>query len=268
MIKKFLAILLFFVTVSSNNKVTTYSNLASENSINEISMILKKELNEESVDKFIKHVREYNEIVASAGLVSDFVEFKTPSYDIDKINSLWTSKKGDFIGTNCRINSYMLLKNDITIPNLKIDDTFLFLDKHAIDKGNLFTDKDIEKFQILYSGVKTTATTDVKTHAKKMQEYFSQIKFNEKVRMISVVLHDNVDGDYLFVGHVGVMIPYDKGYLFIEKLSFEEPYQAIKFSTKEKVYKYLLDKYAHYTGEDLAVPFIMDNEKWVEISIK
>ena len=215
MIKKFLAILLFFVTVSCNNKVTTYSNLASENSINEISMILKKELNEESVDKFIKHLREYNEIVASAGLVSDFVEFKTPSYDIDKINSLWTSKKGDFIGTNCRINSYMLLKNDITIPNLKIDDTFLFLDKHAIDKGNLFNDKDIEKFQILYSGVKTTATTDVKIHAKKMQEYFSQIKFNEKVRMISVVLHDNVDGNYLFVGHVGVMIPYDKGYLFI-----------------------------------------------------
>lgn len=44
MIKKFLAILLFFVTVSCNNKVTTYSNLASENSINEISMILKKRI--------------------------------------------------------------------------------------------------------------------------------------------------------------------------------------------------------------------------------
>ena len=46
--------------------------------------------------------------------------------------------------------------------------------------------------------------------------------------MLSVVLHDNLDGEYLFIGHVGVMVPYKGGYLFVEKLTFEEPYQAIK----------------------------------------
>ena len=40
--------------------------------------------------------------------------------------------------------------------------------------------------------------------------------------------------------------------------------KPIKFATKEDVYKYLETKYQDYTGEGLAKPFIMDNEKWVE----
>ena len=100
---------------------------------------------------------------------------------------------------------------------------------------------------------------------KKMEEYFANVKFNENARMLSVIVHDNLDGNSLFVGHVGVLVPAKDGYLFVEKLTFEEPYQAIKFATKEDVYKYLETKYQDYTGEGLAKPFIMDNEKWVEM---
>ena len=124
---------------------------------------------------------------------------------------------------------------------------------------------DKEAFNILYSRVPTEATTDVKVHAKKMEEYFSNFKFNENARMLSVIVHDNLDGNTLFVGHVGVLVPAKDGYLFVEKLTFEEPYQAIKFATKEDVYNYLETKYQDYTGEGLAKPFIMDNEKWVEM---
>ena len=69
-------------------------------------------------------------------------------------------------------------------------------------------------------------------------------KFNENTRMLSVIIHDNLDGEYLFVGHVGVLVPNKNDYLFVEKLTFEEPYQAIKFATKEECYKYLTTKYA------------------------
>ena len=79
-----------------------------------------------------------------------------------------------------------------------------------------------------------------------------------------MVLHDNLDGDSLFIGHVGVLVPAREGYLFLEKLTFEEPYQAIKFASKEEVYQYLGTKYADYTGPGLAKPFIMDNDQWVE----
>lgn len=52
---------------------------------------------------------------------------------------------------------------------------------------------------------------------------------------------------------------------FVEKLTFEEPYQAIKFSSKKDCYKYLTTKYKDYTGPGLAKPFIMDNDKWVDM---
>lgn len=157
-----------------------------------------------------------------------------------------------------------MLKNSIEIPQIEKDDELLFIDNDSIDKGKLFDAKDKEDFNILFSRVKTEATQDVKVHAKKMEEYFKQFKFSEKARMLSVIVHDNLDGDSLFVGHVGVLVPDKDGYLFIEKLTFEEPYQAIKFATKEDVYKYLQTKYKDYTGEGLAKPFIMDNDKWVE----
>jgi hypothetical protein len=77
--------------------------------------------------------------------------------------------------------------------------------------------------------------------------------------MVAVVLHDNLDGDYLFIGHVGVLIE-DRGeYIFIEKLSFEEPYQVLKFSREEDCYRYLYAKYADYADNGAANPFIMVN---------
>lgn len=217
-----------------------------------------------SVDAFFNLVTAYNATVGSTGLSGDFASFTKTEYDVEKISNLWNQKKGDFVGTNCRINSYALLKNSVTIPKLEKNDQLLFVDNDAIDKGKVFDAKDKEEFDILFSRVETEATTDVKVHAQKMEKFFSQFQFHDKARMLSVVLHDNLDGEYLFVGHVGVLVPAEECFLFVEKLTFEEPYQAIKFASKEDCYKYLATKYADYTGDGLAKPFIMDNEKWVE----
>ena len=267
----FLGLALVLVACSGTKKdqkakqnESTYSNLNNKKSVEEVKSLLSAHLDKGSVDNFVNLVNDYNGLVGSTGLRGDFTKFTKTEYDVEKINPLWQAKKGDFIGTNCRINTYTLLKNSIEIPQMKKDDELLFIDNDAIDKGKLFDAKDKEEFNILFSRVKTEATQDVKVHAKKMEEYFKQFKFNEKARMLSVIVHDNLDGDSLFVGHVGVLVPDKDGYLFIEKLTFEEPYQAIKFATKEDVYKYLQTKYKNYTGEGLAKPFIMDNDKWVE----
>ena len=227
--------------------------------------ILSKHLDKGSVDNFINLVRDYNDTVGSVGLSGDFAPFTKTDYDVEKISSLWTAKHGDFIGTNCRINTYKLLKGKIKIPQVKSDSELLFQDKDAIDKGKLFDAKEQADFEILFSRVKTEATQDVKVHAKHMEDYYKQFTFDDKARMLSVVVHDNLDGDSLFVGHVGVLVPTTDGYLFVEKLTFEEPYQAIKFANKKDCYKYLTTKYKDYTGPGLAKPFIMDNDKWVDM---
>lgn len=256
------------VTQSQSNQVSwkaTYSNMNSKPSAEEVRKALAAHLDKNSVDAFFNLVNDYNEIVGSVGLTGDFSTFTKTDYDVEKISNLWTPKKGDFVGTNCRINSYCLLKNSIEIPKLEKDDSLLFVDNDAIDKGKVFVAEDKDVFDILFSRVKTEATTDVKVHAAKMEQFLSQFKFNENARMLSVVVHDDLDGQSLFIGHVGILVPSEEGYLFVEKLTFEEPYQAIKFATKEDCYKYLDTKYENYTGEGLAKPFIMDNDKWVQV---
>lgn len=255
------------VTQSQSNQVSwkaTYSNLNNQPSAEEVRKALAAHLNKDSVDAFFNLVNDYNATVGSVGLTGDFSTFTKTDYDIEKISNLWTPKKGDFVGTNCRINSYCLLKNSIEIPKLEKDDSLLFVDNDAIDKGKVFGAEDKDAFDILFSRVKTEATTDVKVHAAKMEKFLSQFKFNKNARMLSVVVHDDLDGQSLFIGHVGILVPSEDGYLFVEKLTFEEPYQAIKFATKEDCYKYLDKKYENYTGEGLAKPFIMDNDKWVQ----
>ena len=255
------------VTQSKSNQVSwkaTYSNLNNQPSAEEVRKALAAHLDQESVDAFFNLVNDYNATVGSVGLTGDFSPFTKTEYDVEKISNLWVPKKGDFVGTNCRINSYCLLKNSIEIPKLEKDDSLLFVDNDAIDKGKVFGAEDKDAFDILFSRVKTEATTDVKVHAAKMEQFLSQFKFNENARMLSIVVHDDLDGQSLFIGHVGILVPSEDGYLFVEKLTFEEPYQAIKFATKEDCYKYLDTKYENYTGEGLAKPFIMDNDKWVQ----
>ena len=256
------------VTQTQSGQVSwkaSYTNMNSQPSAEEVRKALAAHLDKDSVDAFFNLVNDYNETIGSVGLTGDFSTFTKTDYDVEKISNLWTPKKGDFVGTNCRINSYCLLKNSIEIPKLEKDDSLLFVDNDAIDKGKVFGAEDKDAFDILFSRVKTEATTDVKVHAAKMVQFLSQFKFNENARMLSVVVHDDLDGQSLFIGHVGILVPSEDGYLFVEKLTFEGPYQAIKFATKEDCYKYLDTKYENYTGEGLAKPFIMDNDKWVQL---
>ncbi|MFS9147697.1 DUF4300 family protein [Streptococcus sp. oral taxon 431] len=256
------------VTQTQSGQVSwkaSYTNMNSKPSAEEVRKALAAHLDKDSVDAFFNLVNDYNNTVGSVGLTGDFSTFTKNEYDVEKISNLWTPKKGDFVGTNCRINSYCLLKNSIEIPKLEKDDSLLFVDNDAIDKGKIFGAEDKDAFDILFSRVKTQATTDVKVHAAKMENFLSQFKFNENARMLSVVVHDDLDGQSLFIGHVGILVPSEDGCLFVEKLTFEEPYQAIKFATKEDCYKYLDTKYENYTGEGLAKPFIMDNDKWVQL---
>ena len=102
------------VSQSQSNQVSwkaTYSNMNSKPSAEEVRKALAAHLDKDSVDAFFNLVNDYNATVGSVGLTGDFSTFTKTDYDVEKITNLWTPKKGDFVGTNCRINSYCLLKN-------------------------------------------------------------------------------------------------------------------------------------------------------------
>lgn len=241
------------------------SNMNNNTSLDFVRSTIERNLNKSVADSFVDLVMDYNKEISKDLLSGDFE--RTSKIDktgeiIDKRSSI-SHKYPD---TNCRINSFLLLKDDLSIKDdMDIDDEMLFMDKEALKDLDLFNDEDLENFYKLFSRVKTSSSKDPKVHAKVMEEFLSKVDFPEDASMVSVVLHDNLDGDYLFIGHVGVLLPLDNGYLFLEKISFEEPYQAIKFSKKEAAYMYLKEKYRDYLDPEVAPPFIMDNSNYIEI---
>lgn len=252
---------------NANPKEPTMSNMSSKESLGEVTETLKKYLKEEDVDQFASLVEDYNETIENTSLNGEFKPEINPEYDFEKIDKLWTSKKGEFIGTNCRINTFVLLKNSIGSKNIPYDNEDLAFDMSALDNSKILNDSEKENFYSIFSKIKTEKTKDYKVHGKKMEEHLSNfnLNFNDNISMVSVVIHDDLDYDSLFIGHVGVLAKENDHYLWIEKISFQEPYQAIKFATKEDCFKYLYDKYKDYKSETTSHPFIMENDKLVEL---
>ncbi|MDU5806056.1 MAG: DUF4300 family protein [Peptoniphilus harei] len=241
------------------------SNMNNDTSLDLVRSTIEKNLNKSVADSFVDLVMDYNKEISKDLLSGDFE--RTSKIDktgeiIDKRSSI----NHKYPDTNCRINSFLLLKDDLSIKeDLPIDDEILFMDKETLKSSNLFSDNELEKFYKLFSRVQTSSSKDPKVHAKVMEVFLSKVDFPKDVSMLSVVINDNLDGEYLFIGHVGVLLPLENGYLFLEKISFEEPYQAIKFSKKEDAYRYLKDKYKDYLDPEVAPPFIMDNDRYVDI---
>lgn len=64
---------------------------------------------------------------------------------------------------------------------------------------------------------------------------------------------------------MGVLIPSEDGkLLFLEKLSFQDPYQAVKFDNRIDLNDYLMNKYDISWDQPTAKPFIMENGELFE----
>ncbi|STY83618.1 DUF4300 family protein [Mobiluncus mulieris] len=239
------------------------SNLADAASRAETAAALKAALPAPDVDAFLAAVKDYNDTIQNTSLTSGFAPI-APQYDLDKIDKLWQGTKGKFIGVDCRISTFGLVKSQLkTPPAGSADAALLFQDLEAIQTGKLFNAADTQHFKQLFSRVKTTKTTDVKAHAAKMASHFKAFTFPARARVVTVVINDNLDGNYLFVGHTGVLVSTRGKWLFVEKVSFQEPYQVLKFDSPQDCYRYLADKYRDYADDGAAKPFVMENGRLV-----
>lgn len=256
--------------VQTELKNPSLSNMASEESFDFVAKTLKENLGsdndvaEANVDKFMDMVSDYNKSVGEENLIGDFKEGLNPTYDTGKLIENREKSEKNYPDTNCRINAYLL-----ALANMKVqkagnpDDEILFMDLEKIKEGNIFEGQSEETFKKFFSRVATNSSKNPEEQAKVMEEYFKDWSFPKNASLVSVVIHDNLDGNYLFIGHVGVLVKTDEGYLFVEKISFEEPYQAIKFPNRQACYDYLKEKYKDYTDPETCPPFVMDNGEYV-----
>ncbi len=197
-------------------------------------------------------------------------------YDFVKILERWQEKNPYYIGNNCRMTSYDLLRDKIGLnKRAKVDDENLFMDLDAIEssvdsKTVEYDDDFIDGFKVFYGQVETEHTDNINTHLENLKKEWKkrEIEFKnmKDLSMINVVFHSDLDEqDILFIGHSGVLIEREEGeLLFIEKVSFDTPYQVLKFKNRSQLNDYLMGKYDLSYGQETAKPFIMENDDLME----
>ncbi|MFC2467077.1 MAG: DUF4300 family protein [Capnocytophaga endodontalis] len=272
-------------TTEKTNISLTYSNLVDTATQDEVQKALTAAgIAEQNVASFLESVALFNQTVGDkAGLVpKGFVTIDSllPKYDEVAIQSIWTSKYPMFQGYNCRLTSFTLLRDLITFPAdkkfaTKEEDEVLFIDRESLHNTpkKFFTPEEENNFFTLFTEVPTTNTKDINTQLQAMQQAWKErgIKFRykndpTKASLISAVFHSQItpEENTLFVGHVGVLVPFEGKLLFIEKLAFQEPYQAIKFANRTQLSDYLMNRYDVEWEQPNAIPFIMENDALME----
>ncbi|MDO4763660.1 MAG: DUF4300 family protein [Flavobacteriaceae bacterium] len=258
-----------------------YSNLVDKKSQDEVRQaLLNGGISEENIDDFLENVNYFNKIAGDAKLVKEgFVKSSEikPEYDEAKIQENWEAKFPVFPGYNCRITSFGLMNDFMSIGKPQnAHSKNLFIDKDAISTSpkKIFDDSQRENFLCLFSSIPTELHKDISKHLEVVKKAFSerQVRFkfkgnSNKASMISVFIHSAItpEESNVFIGHIGVLTPTSDGKLmFIEKLAFQEPYQATKFNNRTELNDYLMNRYDNEKGQPTAKPFILENDELLE----
>lgn len=242
-----------------------YTNLSSDETKDELkNALLDKGLNEGDVNSFMSNLDTYNESADTSELASSFTKY---SDDVAYNNSMdkFTEKNPDFLGINCRITTFSLMKNSMDV-NKELEDksSVLDFDKKAISDKSLLSEDEMKKFITYYAPI--NVKDEKANYEDLITKEFSErsIKFNnDKIKVISVYLNskDEIDGNILFIGHTGLMYENQGKFYFLEKLSFQEPYQLLKFNSKKEIHDYLMKKYNQDMGEGTHEAIITENDK-------
>ena len=250
----------------------TYSNLADEASRTQaVEVMTAAGIDPARIQVLLDHVDQFNELMEPGELTAGLETHSLSEqlYDPYAVQDRWDARYPDFMGYNCRITAYSLFGDQMSVPaDAPIRDQDLMFDLLSLEADDSAFPGQLDQFRVLYSTVPTESTMDVETHVanwladwKDRGVTFSD---NEKARLISVVLHSDLDGDYLFVGHIGVLFPTDDGLYFLEKVAFQAPYRWLRFEDRTELNDYLMTMHDLDEGQALAAPFILENDQLLE----
>lgn len=229
---------------------------------------------QESIDGFFRLVDEFNHAVPTDSLINDgFTDYGTqdPDYDVEAITTAWQQHHSNYAGTNCRINTFTLADSLFTVDDQdNPKESLLFIDQESLNNapGEILDEQERRKFAAFYSNIPTTSALNPSQHIADIQAHFDVrgIEFADTdARVISMFSHDTLtEPATLFIGHTGVAVPLDDGYLFLEKIAFDMPYQAITVRDMQQLNDYLMHKYDDGPGLEYGRPIIFDNDEVID----
>lgn len=226
-------------------------------------------ISDERIEEFLGQVKKYNDFYDNKS--GDFVDYEEPDYTNMIATAQANSTKTPIgLGNNCRITTFGLLRDSINIGETVEDKTsVLAFDKSSLAESKLFSAEDMKKFESFYAPIAAADSADADKQVEAIKKALADRKIeftNDKAKMISVYLNskDEIDGNILFIGHTGVMVEDQGKFYFIEKLSFEEPYQVLAFGSKAQMVDHLLKKYDFPLGEGTSKAVIFENNECIK----
>ena len=166
-------------------------------------------------------------------------------------------KTHDYSDADCRMTAMLLMGDLLTVdtPNKTYDGTYLMMDVDAIENADRYTilkDREAD-FTTLFGEMEIPAGGLADALPQNWQAH--GIRFDaENVSLISVVIEDSLS-PVAFVGHTGLLIDGGETLLFVEKIAFEQPYQATQFNTVDELVAMLAARpeYAAEEGKEPSV---------------
>ena len=262
---------------TSGSQTVMYSNLADQESRDKLTELMDGAgIAKERQEVFFAHLDQFNEAVPAEMLTGGMEQYDPakPKYDPYAMQDKWLERYPVYLGQNCRLTAYTLFGDQVKVDNKDlVREDFVLLDQDAMSTDPWEPENGekswwLEDFSKFYSSVPTEATKDVQVHLANIQKDWQErgITFadNDKVSLISVVIHDNLDGDNLFVGHAALLFEDGDQLWLLEKLAFQEPYQLVRFGNRDQLNEYLMTKYDLDQDQPMAAPFIMENDQMME----
>lgn len=248
----------------TSNKDIMYSNMQDTKSREEVFSELKKhDVSDNQINKLIEWMDDFNSYVKDGQLSNGF---KKMGGDLVDYSTLELKDMPSYY-VNCRLTSFMIMKNALT-TNCKPDDsdTYLMLDLDAIDtdKPISMTEQEKLNYTTLFNWIPLDDAKTLEHHEEKIETALKDrdIKIDESkgLSIINIYVHSTFD-NVRFVGHTGVLMDTNDGLLFVEKYGPDTPFQATKFHNREELKKYLLARPDLYGEKDEVAPIITENNK-------
>lgn len=248
----------------TSNKDIMYSNMQDTKSREEVFSELKKHnVSDNQINKLNEWMDDFNSYVKDGQLSNGF---KKMDGDLVDYSTLELKDMPSYY-VNCRLTSFMIMKNALT-TNCKPDDsdTYLMLDLDAIDtdKPISMTEQEKLNYTTLFNWIPLDDAKTLEQHEEKIETALKDrdIKIDESkgLSIINIYVHSTFD-NVRFVGHTGVLMDTNDGLLFVEKYGPDTPFQATKFHNREELKKYLLARPDLYGEKDEVAPIITENNK-------
>lgn len=211
-----------------------------------------------NTDIYKKWVKDFSDTSAKkTKLTKSWVKPSELKDDLYSCADYW-EKSHNYSDANCRMTAMLLMGDLLRVdkPEKEYHGTYLMMDVDAIDNAERYSILKERKadFTTLFgeipipqSGLSEALPQNWKKHG---------ISFNcENVSLISVVIEDTMSKT-AFVGHAGLLIDEGSHLLFVEKLAFEQPYQATRFNNTDELVK-MLSSRPEYAAEDGKEPSVI-----------